>query len=275
MHQLEGEFQAVISALRSKLDSRAAPPVLHLDTANLQAEPPRSVPSPPSSPGTPIHSDPFSASQDSRQPWSLFTALTEEIQKLRTQKDVVTEDASQSETSSKDSSVDVRWSTNAEDFIFADNTDRTDTESSALLPPAQSTPAGQPTAEATADPGQAVHTVNTRSLHRKYRSLLHKRQIPGASGKSMRHTHFLKYTYTKLYLLYLVLAEFKILQWLISFLPAVCPGVRESSQQVTQVRDSYRWILNIPGKNLRMNFQEVNYYSESEGNAHKLFFKKK
>lgn len=43
------------------------------------------------------------------------------------------------------------------------------------------------------------------------------------------------------------------------FLPIVCPGVRESSQQVIQVRDSYRWILNIPGKNLRMNFQEVNY----------------
>lgn len=193
MHQLEGEFQAVISALRSKLDSRAAPPVLHLDSANLQEEPPRSVPSPPSSLGTPIHSDPFSTSQDSRQPWSLFTALMEEIQKLRTQKDVVAEDASQSETSSsKDSSVDVRWSANAEDFTFVDSTDRTDMESLALLPPAQSTPAGQLTAEATADPRQAVHTVKTRSLHRKYRSLLHKRQIPGASGKSMRHTHFLK-----------------------------------------------------------------------------------
>uniref|UniRef100_A0A4W6E966 Serine protease 56 n=1 Tax=Lates calcarifer TaxID=8187 RepID=A0A4W6E966_LATCA len=37
----------------------------------------------------------------------------------------------------------------------------------------------------------------------------------------------------------------------------VCPGVRESSQQVNQVRDSYSWVLNIPNKNLRMNFQEV------------------
>lgn len=54
---------------------------------------------------------------------------------------------------------------------------------------------------------------------------------------------------------------------MISFIPADCPGVRESSQQVTQVRDSYRWILNIPSKNLRMNFQEVNYYLGSEGNA--------
>lgn len=212
MHQLEGEFQAVISALRSKLNSRAAPPVLHLDAAKHQEEPPRSVPSPPSSPGTPIHSDTFSTSQDSRQPWSLFTALTEEIQKLRTQKDVVTEDSSQSDTSSsKDSSADVRWSANTEDFIFADNTDRTDSESSALLPPAQSTPAGQPTAEATTDPGQAVHTVKTRSLHRKYRSLLHKRQIPVASGKSMCHAHLLKkqHTCTKLCLHDFVLGEFK------------------------------------------------------------------
>uniref|UniRef100_A0A8D2ZHH9 Serine protease 56 n=1 Tax=Scophthalmus maximus TaxID=52904 RepID=A0A8D2ZHH9_SCOMX len=41
------------------------------------------------------------------------------------------------------------------------------------------------------------------------------------------------------------------------FFPLVCPGVRESSQQVSQVRDSYSWVLNIPNKNLRMNFQEV------------------
>ena len=44
-----------------------------------------------------------------------------------------------------------------------------------------------------------------------------------------------------------------------SVCPVVCPGVRESSQQVSQVRDSYSWVLNIPNKNLRMNFQEVNY----------------
>ncbi|TNN67800.1 Serine protease 56 [Liparis tanakae] len=37
----------------------------------------------------------------------------------------------------------------------------------------------------------------------------------------------------------------------------VCPGVRESSQHVSQVRDSYRWVLSIPSKSLRMTFQEV------------------
>uniref|UniRef100_A0A4W5N5L4 Peptidase S1 domain-containing protein n=1 Tax=Hucho hucho TaxID=62062 RepID=A0A4W5N5L4_9TELE len=36
-----------------------------------------------------------------------------------------------------------------------------------------------------------------------------------------------------------------------------CPGVAESTQQVSVIRDSYKWILGIPTKNLRMNFQEV------------------
>ncbi|KAM8839473.1 uncharacterized protein prss56 [Synchiropus picturatus] len=57
-------------------------------------------------------------------------------------------------------------------------------------------------------------------VQRKYRSLLRKRQTSVASGK-------------------------------------VCPAVRESSHQVSQVRDSYHWVLSISNKNLRMNFQEV------------------
>nr|XP_020451270.1 serine protease 56-like [Monopterus albus] len=74
--------------------------------------------------------------------------------------------------------------------------------------------------EMTADPRQTADMVKTLCLHRKYRSLLCKRQIPGASGK-------------------------------------ICPGVREFSQQVSQVRDSYSWVLSIPNSNLSMNFQEV------------------
>lgn len=179
LHQLEGEFEAVLMTLRSRVESRAAPPVLHLDTINLQEEAPRGAPSPASSPGTPVQSHQLSSTQDSSpQPWSLFTALTEEIQKF--QEDSVPGDASQSETSSS-ASADRRQTPNSEDFIFVGNTDRTDSKSSA-------TPVGQLTAEATADPRQAVRTLKTRSLHRKYRSLLHKRQIPGASGKSKRHT---------------------------------------------------------------------------------------
>lgn len=38
----------------------------------------------------------------------------------------------------------------------------------------------------------------------------------------------------------------------------VCSAVRESLQKVSQVRDSYQWVLNIPNQNLRMTFQEVN-----------------
>lgn len=192
VHQLEGEFRTVISALRSKLDSRAAPPILHLDTVDLQEEPPKSPPSPTSSTGAPVHTSPSSSSQESQQPWSLVAALMNEIEKLRTQDEIVTEDASQSETSSnRDGSTDVKWSSASEDFTFVENGDRTELKSSALPLPVQSTTVGQPVTEMTADPGQTVHAVKTLSLHRKYRSLLRKRQIPGASGKSMcQHAHF-------------------------------------------------------------------------------------
>lgn len=175
----------MITALRSRLQSRAAPPVLNLDTIKVQEEPPRGAASPPSSPGAPVQSHLLSPHQDSPQQWSLFTALTEEIQKF--QEDAVTGDALQSAETSSSTPADGPQSPNTEDFIFGGNTDRTSSKSTA-------TPVGQPTAEGTSDPRQAVRTLKTRSLHRKYRSLLHKRQIPGASGKSMYHT--LKPSYT-------------------------------------------------------------------------------
>ncbi|MBN3296677.1 PRS56 protease, partial [Amia calva] len=37
----------------------------------------------------------------------------------------------------------------------------------------------------------------------------------------------------------------------------VCPGVSETSQQVSMVKEMYHWILGIPNKNLCMTFQEV------------------
>lgn len=160
------------------MEARAAPPVLHLDTINLQEQPLSGAPSPPSSPGTPVQSHQLSPSQDSPQQWSLLAALTEEIQKF--QADGVTGDALQSETSSSPP-ADRRQTTNSENFVFARNTDRTDSKSFA-------TPVGQLAAEATADPKLAARSLKTRSLQRKYRSLLYKRQIPGASGKSKQHT---------------------------------------------------------------------------------------
>lgn len=178
LRRLEEEFEAVITTLRSRVEARAAPPVLHLDAISLQEEPPSGALSPRSSPGTPVQSHQLSSSQDSPQQWSLLAALTEEIQKF--QGDDVTGDALQSETSSS-TPADRRQTTNSENFIFVGNTGRTDSKSLA-------TPVGQLAAEATADPKQAVRSLKTRSLHRTYRSLLYKRQIPGASGKSKQLT---------------------------------------------------------------------------------------
>ncbi|XP_041658512.1 uncharacterized protein prss56 [Cheilinus undulatus] len=216
VHLLEGKFRSIISNLRSKLDSRAAPPIMHLDTVYLQDDSPNNSPFPTSFTGTPDHPNPSSSSKGpQKQPWSLLTALMNEMEKLSSQDETGTEDASQSDTS------DENWSTTSEDFTFVENADKAELKSSALPLHEQSTTVVQPVttyAETTADPRQNVHAV--KSLHRKYRSLLHKRQIPGTTGK-------------------------------------ICPGVRESSQQVSQVRDSYSWVLNIPNKNLRMSFQEV------------------
>lgn len=153
----------MITTLRSRVEARAAPPVLHLDTIDLQTV--DGVTSPPSSPGTPDQPP------DSPQQWSLLAALTEEIQKF--QGDGVKGDV----PTSSSSPADRRQTTNSENLIFAGHTDRTG-----------STPAGQPAAAATADPKQAVHSLKAQSLHRKYRSLLSKRQLPGASGKSKQHT---------------------------------------------------------------------------------------
>lgn len=194
VHQLEEQFQSVISALRSKLYSRAAPPILHLDTVYLQEDSPNSPPLTTSSTGAPVPSS-SSSSQESQEPWSLLTALMNEFEKLSTQDEIVTEDVPQSQTSSNsDASPDVKWSTTSEDFTFVEHEDGTELKSSALPLPVQSTSVVQPGnvgahTETTADPRQAVYTVKTFSLHRKYRSLLRKRQIPGAGVKSMCHTY--------------------------------------------------------------------------------------
>lgn len=117
-----------------------------------------------------------------------------EIQKLRTEDGTVAEDASQSETLfSKDTSPDVKWSATSEDFTSVENGDVTEKSSEPLLP-VQSTTLVQPVTESahiqTGDPRLTAHAVKPLSLHRKYRSLLRKRQIPGASGKSTSHVLF-------------------------------------------------------------------------------------
>ncbi|XP_058495473.1 serine protease 56 [Solea solea] len=220
VHQLEGQYRSVIAALRSKLDSRAAPPVLHLDTDYLKKESSSIYPT--SYPGKVIHDNSWSLSEESQEPWSLLKVLMTEIQKLRTQDGTVTNDMSQSETSlDRDDFPDVAWSTTSEDTTFVDEAEL---KSLALPLPVQSTTILHTVAETdhadiSADLRQTVHAVKAPSLQRIYRSR-RKRQTPGASGK-------------------------------------ICPGVRESSQQVNQLKESYGWVLNIPNKNLHMNFQEV------------------
>lgn len=105
---------------------------------------------------------------------------------------MVTEDASKAETissRSRDPSADANWSSTSEDFTLVTNGDRTELKYSALVPLVQSTTVGPTVTETTADLTQTA--VKTLSLRRKYRSLLHKRQIPGAGGKSMYHTHLI------------------------------------------------------------------------------------
>lgn len=111
-----------------------------------------------------------------------------EIQKSGTQDEILTEDASQSE---RDAPTDVKWSSTSEDFTFVEDGDL---KSSELPLPMQSTTVSQLVTEGagtetTADPRQAGHAVKTLYPQRKHRSLLHKRQIPGPSGKGMCHTN--------------------------------------------------------------------------------------
>ncbi|XP_022057834.1 uncharacterized protein prss56 [Acanthochromis polyacanthus] len=220
VQQLDREYRSVISALRSKLDFRAAPPILHLGTVYLQEESPNKQSVLISSTEAPIHTDPSSSPQEPKEPWSLLTDLIKEMQNLSTQDGIEAEDKSQSETSSsRDDSPDINWNPTSEDFTFIEN----GVVKFSVLPlPEESVTVVQPVTEsAHAETAETRQTAGKPlNLHRKYRSLLHKRQIPGVSGK-------------------------------------VCPGVRETSQQVNKVRDSYSWVLNIPSKNLRMNFQEV------------------
>ncbi|XP_030016002.1 serine protease 56 [Sphaeramia orbicularis] len=216
VHKLERQYESVIVALRSKLKSKAAPPIMHLDVSYLKEESPDTSTFPTSSSGADVDSSP-SSPQEPQQPWSLVAALMNEMEKI-TQDNSITEDDSQND-SSQEESPDVMWSETSEDFTFAESTEDSSVSSSPVTTVVQPVSDDSHT-ELNTEAKQTVQAVKPLSLHRKYRSLLRKRQTPATSGK-------------------------------------VCPGVRESAQQVSQVRDSYQWVLNIPNRNLRMTFQEV------------------
>ncbi|XP_072297481.1 serine protease 56 [Eucyclogobius newberryi] len=193
VHQLVGEYESVIYSLRSKLDSRAPPPVLNLDPTLLKEE---SSESP-----TSISDSQESSSPSLRkdEPWAIVTALIREIQKVQPQK--------LSEIpATKDMPLDISRATSVE-LTYSEDQESSQPPSAPGVQPLTFTEECHP-------------NVKTTGLQRKYRSLLRKRQTLTSSGK-------------------------------------VCPAVRESLQKVTQVRDVYQWVLNIPNRNLQMSFHEV------------------
>ncbi|XP_046883075.1 serine protease 56 [Hypomesus transpacificus] len=197
--ELEREYQSIISALRSKLDSRAAPPRLALNVDNPQTDP-----APPAG-GAPT-SDPRSPSpQEARESESVLAALLEELRKLGSQ----TENPPVQPRGQRPSQLTPSGSAEA---------GRVRTALTSLTAPDQSATSPDGASEDIATTSIPV-SFPVRPALRKRRSL-HKRQTPGTGAKA-------------------------------------CAGVAESTQHVSRVRDSYRWVLGIPTKNLRMNFQEV------------------
>lgn len=179
IERLEGQYQAVISSLRSKLGSRTAPPLLHVNPVYLQEGLPIKLPFFPSSTRAPDHSSSSSSLPKPLEHWSLLIALVEEYQKSRTHDDAVTENAPQSNFLLKtDASPDTEWSATTEDFTFVENEDGTDIKSTASSIP-----------EVIQHDGPHREGLDSEHgrLHRKSRSL-QRRQTSAAKGKSMHHT---------------------------------------------------------------------------------------
>lgn len=162
--------------MHSKIISRAAPYVLHLDTRELQDELLTNPRVPVSPTGASFTSSSSTTNQELQNPWSLSASPVNEIQKLRPQDELVTEGDF------------FTWSATSEDFPVLKQADGTKLEALDLLPPLQPAAVAPSTrAQPAAVARKAGHTFN---LHRKYRSLLRKRQTSGGSGKGRHHARF-------------------------------------------------------------------------------------
>lgn len=133
--------------------------MLHLDSTEVQDELPNNPRVPVSPTGAPVYSSSSSTYRES---------------------DSRTQDEQVRET--------FKWSSASEDFPFLKQGDGTELEPLDLLHPLQTAAVTESTGTQT--PAVARRTGHTLNLHRKYRSLLRKRQTSGSSGKSRRHTHF-------------------------------------------------------------------------------------
>ncbi|XP_027877310.1 uncharacterized protein prss56 isoform X1 [Xiphophorus couchianus] len=215
VQQLAGQFQSLISGLHLRLGSRAAPPLLHLDSVYPYEDSPHSL----SSTIALGHTAPSSSPQKSREPWSLLSVLMDELRGTRAKDETVDDGASQSEASFR-GAVSPEWSATSEDFTFDDIGDGGELKPSAAPLLDVLTSAVKKVELAHTETSDLKRDGTSLGLQRRPRSVLQKRQIPATSEK-------------------------------------ICPGLRESSRQVSQIQETYNWILNIPNNNLQMSFQEV------------------
>ncbi|XP_036842320.1 uncharacterized protein LOC110531008 [Oncorhynchus mykiss] len=155
-------------------------------------------------------------------PESLFTALISEIRKFGTQNEMTTEDVEMNVTSFEEETFSDPASVSSVDP--SDWLDKAVTEHTTLQRqfPSLSTVSSTKSPIATTSDSRQTLLPGSPSLrvslnHKRLRSL-HKRQIPRVNA---------------------------------------CPGVAEPTQHVSGIRDTYKWVLGIPTKNLHINFQEV------------------
>lgn len=181
MKQLDGQYKSVISGLHSKLGSRVAPPLLHLDAVYLEDGAPYS----PSSTTTPGHTAPSSSAQKSKEPWSLLSVLMGELKRIGTQDETVDDGTSQSETSFP-GGVSPDWSTASDELTLDDNGNGEELKPSTALLSDLFTSTTQKVAHTeTSDPKGDETSLG---LQRRPRSILQKRQISVFSGKGTYQT---------------------------------------------------------------------------------------
>ncbi|KAJ3595085.1 hypothetical protein NHX12_004390 [Muraenolepis orangiensis] len=224
VHRLQEEYQSIISDLRSKLHSKAPPPILNLGSSFPNMESPNGAAFSTEFPGTMLDPNDPSSAEESEGARFILEALMGVTSKVQPLVGLVTgEQELKGESSSSLSTVGSPTGKGQELEMSEDPADVRTTPESQFPLPVQSTTLTLTEVEGnriatTSIPRQtSIRTLLTSNVHRRRRGLQRKRQLAGA----------------------------------------ICPGVTESTQHVRQVKDSYHWILGIASKNLRMNIQEV------------------
>lgn len=202
MRQLEEEYQSIISALRSKLNSKAPPPILDLDIAYLREDIPN-IPafptgaSPTAFPKTSLGSP--SLPQESQETDSLLTALMSEVRKFGT--GIATGDTTQRSVTAfgEDAFPDVTptgsaGSSEGPDGVVVTDLTPQSSPSTVLSTTSTESSVDSDSLATTSEPRPTLLPVSPSlhpaHFHRKRRSL-RKRQLPAA--KSMYHTYSMSF----------------------------------------------------------------------------------